>query len=223
MTATDAPTLDLGQVAVLAEAHTPATGTLTVDVASIDELAPQAGAAGWMIEHEGGIVVFAPIGTPSPEFVDGLVQHIAGQLGLTASDADAATLPAPTAASAVGMRTDDGTGVAAYLAPVSSVAPPAAADPISSVAGEPSNGLITLGMLREVPLEVSAELGRARMSVSEILQLNVGSLVELDRTAGSPVDVVVNGSMIARGEVVVIDDEYGVRITEILARVGDSL
>ena len=81
----------------------------------------------------------------------------------------------------------------------------------------------SLGMLREVPLEVSAELGRTRLSVAEILQLNVGSIVELDRTAGAPVDVVVNGSLIARGEVVVIDDEYGVRITEIMGRVADSL
>ena len=128
-------------------------------------------------------------------------------------------MPAPTAASAVGMRTDDGSGVAVYLAPAASTPQPA---PEPAIASSPG-GLITLGMLREVPLEVSAELGRARMSVSEILQLNVGSIVELDRTAGSPVDVVVNGSLIARGEVVVIDEEYGVRITEILARVSDSL
>ena len=116
-------------------------------------------------------------------------------------------------------ETDDGSGVAVYLAPAASTPQPA---PEPAIASSPG-GLITLGMLREVPLEVSAELGRARMSVSEILQLNVGSIVELDRTAGSPVDVVVNGSLIARGEVVVIDEEYGVRITEILARVSDSL
>ena len=78
-------------------------------------------------------------------------------------------------------------------------------------------------MLREVPLEVTAELGRTRLPVADILQLNVGSVVNLDRAAGSPVDLVVNGTLIAHGEVVVIDDEYGVRITEILGRVSDSI
>ena len=218
MTATET-SLDLGQIAVIAEAHTPAAGSLAVDVTSIDELGPEAGLDGWTIEHEGGVIVFAPLGTPAPDFVDGLIQHIGGQLGLGAAPTPGAEMPAPTTASAVGMRADDGSGLAVYLAPLSAAPQPAPEPDIASAPG----GLITLGMLREVPLEVSAELGRARMSVSEILQLNVGSIVELDRTAGSPVDVVVNGSLIARGEVVVIDDEYGVRITEILGRVSDSL
>ena len=218
MTATET-SLDLGQIAVIAEAHAPAAGALTVEVTSIDELAPEAGVDGWTIEYADGIIVFAPLGAPAPAFVDGLLQHIAGSLGLAAAPTPGGAMPAPTAASAVGMRTDDGSGVAVYLAPAASAPQPAPEPDIASSPG----GLITLGMLREVPLEVSAELGRARMSVSEILQLNVGSIVELDRTAGSPVDVVVNGSLIARGEVVVIDEEYGVRITEILARVSDSL
>ena len=119
----------------------------------------------------------------------------------------------------MGLRAADGSGLAVYLTPVPMAPEPA---DLGAHDADPA-GLITLGMLREVPLEVSAELGRTRMSVSEILQLNVGSVVELDRTAGSPVDVVVNGSLIARGEVIVIDDEYGVRITEILGRVSDSL
>ncbi len=218
MTATET-SLDLGQIAVVAEAHAPMAGSMTVDVTSIDELAPEAGVAGWTIENEGGTVVFAPIGTPDPAFVQGLLSHIGDQLGLPVVETAGPSMPAPTAASAVGMRSDDGSGIAAYLVSAASMPQPA---PEPDLASTP-NGLITLGMLREVPLEVSAELGRARMSVSEILQLNVGSVVELDRTAGSPVDVVVNGSLIARGEVVVIDDEYGVRITEILGRVSDSL
>ena len=218
MTATET-SLDLGQIAVVAESFAPPVGSLAVDVTSIDELGPEAGQAGWTIEHEDGVVVFAPLGTPAPEFTAGLVQHVASQLGLAVNDTPGPAMPAPIAASAVGMRSDDGSGLAVYLAPLSSAPQPA---PEPDLASSP-NGLITLGMLREVPLEVSAELGRARMSVSEILQLNVGSIVELDRAAGSPVDVVVNGSLIARGEVVVIDDEYGVRITEILSRVSDSL
>ena len=218
MTATET-SFDLGQIAMIAESFTPPMGVLNVDVTSIDELSPVPNVAGWTVAQGGSIVVFAPIGTPDPAFVHGVLSHIGTQLGGAAVDTDGMSLPAPTAASAVGLRTDDGSGLAVYVVPADSTPQPV---PEPDLAASP-NGLITLGMLREVPLEVSAELGRARMSVSEILQLNVGSVVELDRTAGSPVDVVVNGSLIARGEVVVIDDEYGVRITEILGRVSDTL
>ena len=63
---------------------------------------------------------------------------------------------------------------------------------------------------------VTVELGRAKLSVAEILSLTIGSVIELDRLAGSPVDVLVNGTLIARGEVVVIDEEFGVRVSEVL-------
>ena len=74
-----------------------------------------------------------------------------------------------------------------------------------------------VGLLNDVSLSVSVELGRTRLTVSEMLGLTVGSVVELDRPAGSPVDVFANGTLIARAEVVVVDDEYGVRIAEIIA------
>ncbi|GAA3335629.1 hypothetical protein GCM10020358_04650 [Amorphoplanes nipponensis] len=74
-----------------------------------------------------------------------------------------------------------------------------------------------LDMLHDVEMEVSAELGRTRMSVRELLSLIPGAIVELDRAAGSPADLLVNGRLIARGEVVVIDENFGIRITEILA------
>jgi flagellar motor switch protein FliN len=79
-----------------------------------------------------------------------------------------------------------------------------------------SEPLNPLSMLRGVEMRVTAELGRTRLPVSHLLDLGPGSVVELDRVAGTPVDVVVNGTTIARGEVVVIDEEYGVRITEIV-------
>ena len=63
---------------------------------------------------------------------------------------------------------------------------------------------------------VTAELGRKRMSVRDLLALTPGAVIELDRAAGSPVDVLVNGTLIARGEVVVIDEEFGIRISEIV-------
>jgi flagellar motor switch protein FliN/FliY len=71
-------------------------------------------------------------------------------------------------------------------------------------------------MLADVEMHVTAELGRTRMNVAELLALGAGSVIELDRAAGSPIDLLVNGTLIARGEVVVVDEEYGVRLTEIV-------
>ena len=76
----------------------------------------------------------------------------------------------------------------------------------------------SLDLLADVEMGVTAELGRTRMTVRDLLALSPGSVVELDRVAGSPVDLLVNGTLIARGEVVVVDDEFGVRITEIVAK-----
>jgi flagellar motor switch protein FliN/FliY len=78
-----------------------------------------------------------------------------------------------------------------------------------------------LDMLHDVEMEVSAELGRTRMSVRELLSLAPGGIVELDRAAGSPADLLVNGRLIARGEVVVVDENFGIRITEIIAPGGE--
>ena len=69
-----------------------------------------------------------------------------------------------------------------------------------------------------VPLEVSVEIGRTKMSVKNVLDIRQGSIVELDRQAGDPVDVIVNGQLIARGDVVIVDDNFGVRIIEILSK-----
>ena len=74
-----------------------------------------------------------------------------------------------------------------------------------------------LDMIHDVEMEVSAELGRTRMSVRELLSLSPGAIVELDRAAGSPADLLVNGRLIARGEVVVVDENFGIRITEIVS------
>lgn len=77
-------------------------------------------------------------------------------------------------------------------------------------------GAERLDLLSNVEMDVTAELGRTRMTVRELLSLTPGVVVELDRMAGSPIDLFVNGTLIARGEVVVIDEEFGVRITEIV-------
>ena len=74
-----------------------------------------------------------------------------------------------------------------------------------------------IDLILDVPLQVTVELGQCRKSIKEILDLKLGSIVALDRLAGEPVDVVVNGKTVANGEVIVIDDNYGVRITEVLS------
>lgn len=74
-----------------------------------------------------------------------------------------------------------------------------------------------LRRLSAVPVDLSVEIGRARMSVGETLELREGSVVTLDRMAGEPVDLLVNGKPIARGEVVVIDEQFGLRLTQVLA------
>ncbi|GIJ48671.1 hypothetical protein Val02_55570 [Virgisporangium aliadipatigenens] len=73
-----------------------------------------------------------------------------------------------------------------------------------------------LDLLHDVEMEVTAELGRTRMSVRELLSLAPGVVIELDRLAGGPADLLVNGRLVARGEVVVIDENFGIRITEIV-------
>jgi len=73
-----------------------------------------------------------------------------------------------------------------------------------------------LDLLHDVEMEVTAELGRTRMSVRELLSIAPGAVVELDRAAGAPTDLLVNGRLIARGEVVVVEENFGLRITEII-------
>ncbi len=77
-----------------------------------------------------------------------------------------------------------------------------------------------LELLMNVPLAVSAELGRCTLRLSELLKLGAGSIVRLDRAAGAPVDVLVNDRLVAHGEVIAVDDRFGVRITDVVARRG---
>jgi len=90
--------------------------------------------------------------------------------------------------------------------------------PVSS--GETSQEKSNLNLLLDVPLQISVELGSTRMKIKEILDLGMGSIVELDRLAGEPVDVLVNGKVFAKGEVVVIDENFGIKITDIVSPVA---
>ena len=73
-----------------------------------------------------------------------------------------------------------------------------------------------IDLIMDVPLEVTVELGRTKKSISEILDFGPGKIIELNKLAGEPVDVLVNGKFVAKGEVVVIEESFGVRITEII-------
>jgi flagellar motor switch protein FliN/FliY len=75
-----------------------------------------------------------------------------------------------------------------------------------------------LDLLLSVPLKITAELGTCKMLVEDILKLGTGSIVALDRLAGGPVDLLVNDRLVARGEVIAIDDNFGVRVTELIER-----
>ncbi len=87
--------------------------------------------------------------------------------------------------------------------------------------GGPLSGL-GLHLLQNVEMVLSVEIGRARMTVRDLLALAPGSVVELDRAAGAPADLLVNGRLIARGEVVVVDEDFGLRITELVQPAGEN-
>ncbi len=73
-----------------------------------------------------------------------------------------------------------------------------------------------LEMIMDIPVKLSVELGRTRITIKQLLELAQGSVVELDGLAGEPMDILINGYLIAQGEVVVVEDKYGIRITEII-------
>ncbi len=79
-----------------------------------------------------------------------------------------------------------------------------------------SAGIGSIDFLLDVPMDVSVELGRAKMAIRDMLQLRPGSVIELDKLIGEPVDLLVNNKLIARGEVVVFDENFGIRITDIV-------
>jgi flagellar motor switch protein FliN len=81
----------------------------------------------------------------------------------------------------------------------------------------PANDERRLDMLLDVPLDVSVELGRCRMTIQELLTLAPGSVIELDKVAGEPLDILINDRLVARGEAVVVNDKFGIRITDIVS------
>ena len=75
-----------------------------------------------------------------------------------------------------------------------------------------------LDTILDIPVTIAMEVGRSKISIRNLLQLNQGSVVELDRVAGEPLDVLVNGTLIAHGEVVVVNDKFGIRLTDVISQ-----
>ncbi len=83
--------------------------------------------------------------------------------------------------------------------------------------GEGGLGESNLSMILDIPVTVAVEIGRSKVTISNLLKLNQGSVVELDRLAGEPMDVLVNGTLIAHGEIVVVNEKFGIRLTDIIS------
>jgi flagellar motor switch protein FliN/FliY len=78
-------------------------------------------------------------------------------------------------------------------------------------------GDVKLDVILDIPITIAMEIGRTKLSIRNLLQLNQGSVVELDRLAGEPMDVLVNGTLVAHGEVVVVNEKFGIRLTDVIS------
>jgi flagellar motor switch protein FliN/FliY len=94
--------------------------------------------------------------------------------------------------------------------------------PLGGEAGGEVGGDADLTRVLDVPVELTVEMGRTTMTIRETLSLSAGSIITLDRLVGEPVDLYANGRLIARGEVIAVDEEYGLRVTEVLGRTGQQ-
>ena len=113
--------------------------------------------------------------------------------------------------------TADAANAAAPMAPVmvSSVSlPPLESSP--TVKPDAATQEMNLKMIMDIPVDVHVEIGQTRLSIRDILRLGVSSVVELDRLAGQPADIVVNGKMIGQGDVVIVNETFGIRITKLV-------
>jgi len=93
----------------------------------------------------------------------------------------------------------------------------AAFQALEAEAGRGDGEDVNLDLILDVPVTLSMEIGRTQISIRNLLQLNQGSVVELDRLAGEPMDVLVNGTLIAHGEVVVVNEKFGIRLTDVVS------
>ena len=170
----------------------------------------------------------APAGSaPSDDWADALAEQASSAPatqadGLKPEDDWAAALAEQTSSAPVGAPAP-----AAPVAPPAATSAPAAspAKPAAQPAGsnlfkplaQATGGMgADIDMIMDVPVQLTVELGRTRLTIKNLLQLGQGSVVELDGLAGEPMDIFVNGYLIAQGDVVVVDEKYGFRLTDII-------
>lgn len=150
--------------------------------------------------------------------IEALLQQSAG------ASAPAAALPpsaSATASNMEGLLNQAQQAIASVDAPVAALPPGVKPFEFRALSGRPaSTDAATLDLLRDVQLDLKIELGRTHMQLDEVLQLKSGAVVTLDKLAGDPVDIFVNGRLIARGEVLVMNDNFCVRVAELVA--GES-
>jgi flagellar motor switch protein FliN len=115
------------------------------------------------------------------------------------------------------MTDDDGDDWAAAMAEQATSEAAQAAQFAELMPQAPKGGEVNINAILDVPVTISMEIGRTHISIRNLLQLNQGSVVELDRLAGEPLDVLVNSTLIAKGEVVVVNEKFGIRLTDIIS------
>lgn len=175
-----------------------------------------------------GVVAVADSGDGADALITSAVEAAAMELGgagLVSSPVGAGveiTARFPTPVTSVVWAGPDGQPAAAFVTPADRRGPEPAAIPMAGMAPAGAAGVGSaaggagLDKLVNVSLEVSVELGRTTVTLADVLNYDVGATIELDRAAGAPVDIRVNETLLAQGEVVLIDDEYAVRITAII-------
>lgn len=148
---------------------------------------------------------------PEDDWAAALAEQ-AGAAGPAATQADGlqpAADPMDDWASALAEQT-------AATGPVGGSSPSSAQYVFQPLSNTAAQGSSDIDMIMDIPVQLSVELGRTRLTIKNILQLGQGSVVELDGLAGEPMDIYVNGYLIAQGEVVVVDEKYGIRVTDII-------
>ena len=206
----------------------------TVDAISVDaEIEPQAGDGVSAIETSSGMAVAElrirlaePLESVDQESgddeafddIEGVVVGEVTVEDLTVEDVLAAA-PSPTAEEPAFVPEFVGATAVAHETAQAFVSAPAGPPRTinSAGSGNPLMHVTRLDQLAHVEMEVTVEIGRTRMTVGELLSLTPGQVIELDRAAGTPADLFVNGTLLARGEVVVVDEDFGLRVSEIVS------
>jgi len=211
-----------------AEALGATVGSITVD----GEVEPHPGDGVSAIETSSGMAVAElrirlaePLESAEPELDDEAFDDVEGVIvgeatvdDLTVEDVLAAAPSAAADEPAFVLEYVGATAVA-HEAPQAFVSAPAGPPRTinSAGSGNPLMHVTRLDQLAHVEMEVTVEIGRTRMTVGELLSLTPGQVIELDRAAGTPADLFVNGTLLARGEVVVVDEDFGLRVSEIVS------